>query len=669
MNKKSVCKTLLFALLLAALLGLCAGASAQVIEECTSINHVGPIVEVNRVSATCTVNGSVQKKCQNCGVIIATEPIIAQGHQLQSRTTTITAPTCTASGMMQVTVKCSVCGYLDSVTNEAIPALGHQLGTPVTVQAATCEGSGISRKTCTRCSYYEDTTIPALGHQWGNPVTTSATCTSAGSIRQTCQRDASHVQIAEIPIDPNAHQWGEGVITKQPTETEDGIRTYTCLRNSAHTMTEAIPALGGNPSGPDDSGFTVENGLITGYTGERTELVIPSEINGVAITGVDEFAFEDNTALTSVSLPSSVVSIGDYAFSGCSGLAQITLPSGLTSIGNCVFKGCSSLNNLGIPSGVTSIGSSAFKDCASLTEINLPNNLTSIGSHAFEGCIGLTEIAVPNTVTSLGSYAFTQCTGLTSATLPTGLTSLANGLFNGCILLKSIDIPAGVTSIGYYAFNGCSGLTSVTIPRGVTSIAYSAFDSCTGLSSIEIPDTVTELGIFAFFNCTSLTSAVIPASVTSIGGQAFGGCNGLTIYGAPGSCAATYANENNIPFAESMTCEHEWGKPTATLSPTKTEKGSAERFCILCGEKDVMEIPALNEMNTLYLPAALTAIEDEAFYLVAADAIIVPDGCTSIGENAFASSSIIYIRVPAGVTIPETAFDGCFGHLVVDDGE
>ncbi len=572
MNKKNVCKTILFALLLTVLLGLCVGASA----ECGNGEHEGPFTDVTVMNATCTADGLRQTICDSCGAVIATEQIMATGHQLQSRTSTTKMPTCTENGRQQVVNTCSICGYMDSVTNEDIPALGHQ--------------------------------------------------------------------------------WNAGVVTKQPTETEDGIRTYTCLRNSAHTMTEAIPALGGNQEDPEDSDFSVADGIITGYTGESTELVIPSEINGETITGIDEFAFMGNTDLTSVSLPSSVTAIGDYAFSGCSGLAQITLPSGLTSIGNCVFKGCSSLNNLGIPSGVTSIGSSAFKDCASLTEINLPNNLTSIGSHAFEGCTGLTGITLPNSVTSLGTYAFTKCTGLTSATLSTGLTALADGVFNGCKFLGSIDIPAGVTSIGYYAFDGCSRLTGVTIPQGVTSIAYSAFSECRALTSVEIPNTVTDIGIFAFFNCTNLTSTVIPASVTSIGSQAFGGCSGLTITCEPNSAAEAYAIANGIDHA-----------PIETENPV--EESPLEDFLFAELTETTCQVMAYTGQDAaVVIPAkdgegrSVVGIDGWAFcFNESLTAVTIPDSVTSIGEYAFTGcGGLTAVTIPGGVTgIGEGAFSFC----------
>ena len=48
------------------------------------------------------------------------------------------------------------------------------------------------------------------------------------------------------------HTWNDGVITTQPTCTEDGVRTYTCIE-CGETYTEAIPA----------TGHTWDNGVVT----------------------------------------------------------------------------------------------------------------------------------------------------------------------------------------------------------------------------------------------------------------------------------------------------------------------------------------------------------------------------------------------------------------------
>ena len=73
-------------------------------------------------------------------------------------------------------------------------------------------------------------------------------------------------------------------------------------------------------------------------------------------------------------------------------------------------------------------------------------------------------------------------------------------------------------------------------------------------------------------------------------------------------------------------------------------------------------------LESLYLPSSLTAIESEAFAGTDSQAVFVPEGCTSIGERAFADcSQLYYIHIPAGVTdIADNAFEGCPDCLWID---
>ena len=94
------------------------------------------------------------------------------------------------------------------------------------------------------------------------------------------------------------------------------------------------------------------------------------------------------------SIPSSVTSIEDSAFTLCTSLTSITIPSSVISIGGA-FYGCFSLKSIKIPSSVTSIGSYAFERCTSLTSIKIPSSVTSMGSGVFSHyCSNLQTINV-----------------------------------------------------------------------------------------------------------------------------------------------------------------------------------------------------------------------------------------------------------------------------------
>ena len=251
--------------------------------------------------------------------------------------------------------------------------------------------------------------------------------------------------------------------------------------------------------------YAFNNGTITitGCGGCGGAVVIPSTISGYLVTGMGDYAFEDRTNLTSVTIPDNVTNIGFQAFFNCTSLTSVT-----------------------IPSSVTSMGDNVFGDCSSLTSVIIPNNFTSIGTWMFDSCYSLTSIIIPSSVTNIGWQAFYNCDSLTNLVIPNGVTSIENGAFSGCASLTSVTIPNSVISIGADAFFECTGLASVTIPNSVSSIPGDAFYG-TSLGSVTIPGSVTNIGYSAFFNCTSLTNITIPGSVTNIGYQAFTSCYAL----------------------------------------------------------------------------------------------------------------------------------------------
>ena len=216
--------------------------------------------------------------------------------------------------------------------------------------------------------------------------------------------------------------------------------------------------------------------------------------------------------------------LGDYMFSGCSALTSLTLPSSVTKIGNYAFEYCSGLTSMKIPFSVTSIGGSAFKGCSGLTSLVIPSGVTEIDGGAFSGCSGLTSMKIPSGVTEIGDYAFENCSGLTSMKIPSSVTHIGYCAFKGCSGLTSLVISSGV--IGSSAFENCSGLTSLIMSSGVTSIGSSAFKNCSGLTSLVIPSGVTKIGYYAFENCSGLTSIYVYAEqIYTSGLVAFKGCD------------------------------------------------------------------------------------------------------------------------------------------------
>ena len=155
-------------------------------------------------------------------------------HTVHDYEAVITAPTCTEAGFTTYTCACG-----DSYRADETAALGHSFGEWTETRAAECTAEGEQTRVCTRCGERETRQIAALGHDYAAAVT-APDCTEKGYTTYTCARCGDTRTGDET--DALGHAWGEGEITKQPTETEPGERTFTCAR-CGETRVESIPEL------------------------------------------------------------------------------------------------------------------------------------------------------------------------------------------------------------------------------------------------------------------------------------------------------------------------------------------------------------------------------------------------------------------------------------------
>ena len=343
----------------------------------------------------------------------------------------------------------------------------------------------------------------------------------------------------------------------------------------------------------DDNGkltITGQGPMLTDYNMPWPTFKVKSVVIGEGVTSIADRAFSSCMYMTDISIPESVTSIGEYAFSGCDALTELPkLPKGVTFISAYAFYACNGLTTAEIPEGVTAISNNAFQSCSSLTRVTIPETVTAIGSYAFSGCSKLVDIKLPDSLQELGSAVFQNCSSLVTMRLPDTLTTVPSFLFSGCSSLEDVQLPKGVTKIAMGAFASCTRLTRFTVPNTVTSIGAETFSGCLNLTKLTIPGTVTQIGIHCFDNTPLKTAG---------------------------------------PIGGGYDLEFGW---TAYI-PGNTFNG-------------------MESLTKLVIPGSIQAISNEQCFLCKnLETVILGDGVTTIGSNAFSTTSKLKtVVIPASV--------------------
>ena len=248
---------------------------------------------------------------------------------------------------------------------------------------------------------------------------------------------------------------------------------------------------------PDETAVVVDNEFKSDDVIDK--LVIPEEINGHKVTGIEEKAL-GYINVSEITLPESIKYLKKLAIWRCKLLKSINIPGGLTYIGNDNFYECESLENLKI-------------DCP---ELKLTYN--SINGN------GLKSIDL--NVKSIGEGAFAYGS------------------------IKNVTLHEGIESIGADAFKG-TDIKDIEIPSTVKSIGAGAF-SDTGITALEIPASVEVVGALPARqgNMNALNIPIDPPGNPLTDKQELIIDAEGTIFGTSGSEAEKYAKENNIEFVD-----------------------------------------------------------------------------------------------------------------------
>ena len=218
---------------------ICKNCGDREVDVLDKVDHTWELVST--IPATCTVGEIQHYKCSVCGEtkdVTLSNPL---GEHSWDNGKVTKEATCTEDG--EKTYTCTVC---NTTKTEVIPATGHQHKEVRNAKKAICTEDGYTGDTyCTDCNtkLESGTVVNKLGHTWDNGVITKeATETEEGVKTYTC-KTCGETKTEKIPV--TSHHWDQGTITKKATCTENGEKTYHCTdADCDKTYVETIPATG-----------------------------------------------------------------------------------------------------------------------------------------------------------------------------------------------------------------------------------------------------------------------------------------------------------------------------------------------------------------------------------------------------------------------------------------
>ena len=299
-------------------------------------------------------------------------------------------------------------------------------------------------------------------------------------------------------------------------------------------------------------------------------LVIPATLDDLPVLAIDDYAFDGGWYVTSITIPSTVVSIGEGALDGCSSLKEIIVdeaneyftsidgvlynkdvteliafPSGMTgsyvmpeTVESMILNpsACLKISSVTINSKIEEINVSGFKHSTKLTEINVsPENSVYSSENGVlfnkdkttllrcpAGKTG--DYTVPESVTIIAQDAF-YSSSLTTISVGGNVNKISDAAFSFSTM-SGITLEEGIEYIGNDVFKCCINLVDVKIPSGVKYLG-SAFNECYYIKNVEIGDNIGEISNNLFAEVKELETLTLGNNYENVSESAFNGLGGV----------------------------------------------------------------------------------------------------------------------------------------------
>jgi len=523
-------------------------------------------------------------------------------------------------------------------------------GTCTLTQTVQIAAQGSSAQTRTYTFTY-DTTAPALSVDY---AADSVTVTASDS-----------TYLAGISFhNPTDGTYFYRVLESDATSTEGGTYTFTVSRDALKTAwaeaglrESAFPAdlsdlpvyawdYGLNYATstatvePDDQGFVIEDGVLTGYAGTSTVAQIPS-----GVTAIAAHAF-DGSGIQAVVIPASVRTIGESAFANTASLTSVTFAdaaqSELVSLGASAFES-SAVEKIELPASVRELGSRVFAS-SSLSTAYIPGSITDLPASAFEGS-SLATLVLGEGVQNMGASALANCEDLT--VVKTGSSLSDDHVSEG--------LPSSMRSLGEGAFAGCTALTSLTLNEGLGSIGGAAFANV-NIDALVVPDSVNELGFTsagegAFAQMNHTRSIVVGA-----------GCPAESLVGAfvGDTALASIAVANGSATCNSVDGVLFSADGTQLIAYPAARYGDAGAYTIPQGVKTLAASSFRDACLARVDFGSVSSIGAYAFKGARLSAgVALPEGSVAVGDHAFEEAQMPSVDLGGATQVGASAFASC----------
>ena len=371
-----------------------------------------------------------------------------------------------------------------------------------------------------------------------------------------------------------------------------------------------------------------EDGVaITGHTGRKTEIEIPSEIRGMPVTEIGPRAFSGRQ-LTAVTIPETVRRIGSAAFLN-NLLTGVAIPDSVVSIGNGAFFG-NEITKLEMGAGLVSIGDFAFAENR-LAYIAIPASVTYIGESAFENSEPV-EIASNDVDENLVS-------------IPEDLSA---GVDISELAFAIVDVPPpGGGAIGAATMDGVVPVIRIPPPVSLPQSAQAATPPSqvarNDVATVALPPVVSVAP-----PVVSVIPQTLPTNVETTTGQTGNGENIFTVSISDDGMSATITGlREGGGNTEILIPARIRGLPVTAIGVNAFEGSGLTGAVIPNGVVSIgSRAFADNRLTRIVIPGSVNSIGPEAFMGNRISSAVIPNGVVSIGSRAFANNSLTSVSIP-----------------------